>query len=118
MKETNLILYVSQRICSALAVGKTSTYVEDIPMYLHLHPILIKELSAAALLYALRDQDTHSLFLVGLLLANAALHEEQWEQKEKAATILLTAVEKDPHLENEALLSVMHRLFQQQRIPA
>ena len=118
MKESNLIVYITQRICSALAHGKTSAYIDDIPMFLHLHPILIKELSTAALLYASRDQEANCILLVGLMLANSVLHEGQEEQAGKAATILLTAVEKEPHLENPALLSIMQLLFKDQRISA
>ena len=83
MKESNLILYVTQRICTALAQGKSSAYIDDIPMYLHLHPILIKELSTAALLYAFKDQPPHCILLVGLMLANSVLHEGKFEQAEK-----------------------------------
>ena len=115
MKESNLILYVGQKVCNSLACGKKSSYVDDIPIFLHLHPILIKELSTAALLYALKDQDVSCVFLVGLMLAHAALHEGAVDQKEKAATILVTAVDKDPHLENAALLSVMQLLFTDNR---
>ena len=118
MKESNLILYISQRICSALARGRTSSYVDDIPMFLHLHPILIKELSTAALLYALKEQNATCILLVGLMLANAVLHEGDEEQREKAAAILLTAVEKEPNLESRALLCVMQHLFENQRISA
>ena len=118
MKESNLILYVTQRICNALAQGKSSAYIDDVPIFLHLHPILIKELSTAALLYAFKDQDPYRLLLVGLLLANAVLHEGERAQAEKAATILITAVEKEPNIENSALLSIMNLLFQKQRISA
>ena len=107
-------IFMGQKICVSLS---ESDFGDDISQRTDwiAHGNLFLGMSESAIMYALKERSASQWFLAGLFLAEAVLRDGDSKQISKAINILMTALQRDPELESEALQRLLFLLFNQQR---
>ena len=106
-------ILICQRLCKAISQGISPVLLRE-ASYCHLHPQLVRELSAGALLYAFHQKPSYKLFFVGLMLCDWVLHQGHLDQQKKALEILMSAVQKEPSFDTPELARLISKLLQPQ----